>query len=66
MIFAKTVTGPDGNTWRVGRQWVPTKPTLWRPKRGEKQKPERRGWNSGGDLFGGLDSFDEASSSCSP
>ena len=62
MIGAKKVTAPDGTTWHVGRQWVPTKPTLWRPKKREKKKPERGGrGSSGGDFFGGLglDSFDE-------
>jgi hypothetical protein len=33
VIGAKRVTAPDGTAWRVGRRWLPEKPTLWRPKR---------------------------------
>jgi hypothetical protein len=59
VIGAKRVTAPDGNAWQVGRQWVPTKPTLWRPKKREQPPPDRRGRNTGGSLFPGLDTFDE-------
>jgi hypothetical protein len=61
VIGAKKVTAPDGTVWRVGRQWLPTKPTLWRPKKRPKKPAEKRsgGGGGGGDLFGGLDSFDE-------
>jgi hypothetical protein len=59
VIGAKKVTAPDGTTWQIGRQWVPPKPTLWRPKKREKKKSEKGGGS--GDFFGGmgLDSFDE-------
>jgi hypothetical protein len=61
VIGAKTVTAPDGTTWQVGRQWVPPKPTLWRPKMREKRTPDKRSGGTG-DLFGsvGFDSFDGA------
>jgi hypothetical protein len=61
VIGAKKVTAPDGTVWRVGRQWVPTKPTLWRPKKRQKKPADKRsGGGGGGDLFPvGLDSFDE-------
>ena len=31
MIGAKQVTAPDRTSWRVGRQWVTTMPTMCEP-----------------------------------
>ncbi len=53
MIGAKRVRAPDGTEWRVGRRWLPDKPTLWR-REGDAEGGD---WLSSAELDGADDVF---------
>ncbi len=51
MIGAKRVTAPDGTTWKVGRRWLPDKPTLWRRRKRKKDDGSPAEHGNGSDFF---------------
>jgi hypothetical protein len=51
---ARTVTGPDGRVWKVGRQWVSDRVRLRRDRERDVPEGGEDGWSLG-DLF----SFDD-------
>jgi hypothetical protein len=51
VIGAKRVTAPDGTTWKVGRRWLPDKPTLWRRRKRKRDDGSPAEHGNGSDFF---------------